>query len=149
MQGHRRRVQPRVGPFQPPAQVLEFQHLAAAPIVISIIERVGRPDKLLVHSLAPPIYIAQQIHGALRTLGLRQRAGLVFQQRQQQPRADAVMLGHVIHELRRAAGATKSIFLVILQPARLPGHKSRRIEADLCRPIDEQAVGQDLIRRTP
>ncbi len=77
------------------------------------------------------------------------RLRLVFQERQQQPRADAVIVRHVIHDLGAGAVGIGDIGGVILEPAGMRIDKGFDIEADLGRTIDEQAVGDDLVGRAP
>ena len=70
---------------------------------------------------------------------------MVFQQRQQQARADAVIVRHVIDDLRAAAVGIGDIGRIILQPAGMRIDELFGIETHLRRSIDKQAVGHDLV----
>ncbi len=118
--------------------------------VVALVELVGGPGQL---QEKPSVFQRWCPNGyssvIVAWLGLGQSRPLVFQQGQQQARADAVVMGDILDDLGPAAVGVGHVVRVILQPAGLVVDKFLRVKVNLRRPVDEQAVGKDLVGRAP
>jgi len=124
------------------------QHPAHPPAVIGFVQPVRRPGELLVQPFVAQLHVTQRVdHRRHRWLRVEQPAGPVFEQRQQQARVHAVIVGHAPHDLRAADHLAVNPILVGVEIARQRGHERRNIEAGRRRPAHQLAVRDDLERR--
>ena len=127
---------------------LESCQPSSAPAIITVVETVRGPHKLQVQPFVSVIFITERVYGIVEA-GLAERPTLVFQQGQQQARADAEIGRHQVNDLRSAAIRIRGIFVVTIQPAKGCGNEGSCVESYLRRAVHEQAVGYDLVRRSP
>ncbi len=94
-------------------QQVEGRESAGAPAVVAVVERVGRPDELQIDALVVAVTVVERI-GGLWLDGVAERAGLIFEDGEQEARVEAEVGRDVIHDARAAAPFAAGVFAVVL-----------------------------------
>src|SRR5690606_33661902 len=126
----RSRVLPRVGSRDRVVGQFELSERTAAPAIVAVVERVRRDDELQIGRVVKYAAETERIF-FFRRFGLRERAGLIFEQREQQPWAYAVIDRDVIHHLRAGAAFAARVGLIVSQPSVCGGDERAGVESDL------------------
>jgi len=130
--------------------MLKLAQAAVAPAVVAVVECVGGVHELVVIALLAPVDVTQRVARlGVGRQGVGQRAGLVLEDGQQQPRADAVVDGDIIHQVTAVAFRAVDVAVKGLKPSRLATHEVAAVKPHLRRPVDKQAIRQHLERCTP
>ena len=111
--------------------------------VKSQIEQIRRPTKLPVQPADVAIGIPHGIFHAC-WVGLRQPVGAVFQQRQQQTGANAVALGHQIHNRGAGKGLPFNHFFIMQQIAAVDAGDGGGVKSGQGGAKHQFAVGDEL-----
>ena len=143
MHSYRSRILPGVGTHESFIEQLELSQLAAAVQVISVVQCVGSQHKLEIGAFIERPAQAEHVFSRGR-FRLGQGAALIFEEGQEQARADTVIGGNIIHHLRAGAVLSSDIAAVILQPAVRGGDKRRGAETDLRGTVHKRIVRDAL-----
>src|SRR5258708_17036492 len=129
-------------------RTIEVDQAAAAPAIITIVERIGGDDQLIINSFRVEHIEAQNVFGDGR-MGLAQGARLIFQKSQQQARAHTVIAGYIIYNFCAAAVLIPGPTNVIFQPACMRCDESTGGETNFGRALNESVIRYDLERAAP